>query len=105
LKGQDAPAWAIIGGEAEQSMSECRQTLRALIDVNVRVAEEHEKANEAASASTTTTELIFMGVGVLLAIGLGLLLARIIGNPVRAMQAAAEKLALGDVSVSVDLDS
>ena len=105
LSGRDAEALRIFDGEAVQSMTECRHALQSLIDINVRVAEGSEKANEAAAASTRNMVLIFMTVGVLLAIGLGLLLARVIGNPVRAMQAAAEKLALGDVNVSIDLDS
>ena len=94
LSGRDAEALRIFDGEAVQSMTECRHALQSLIDINVRVAEGSEKANEAAAASTRNMVLIFMTVGVLLAIGLGLLLARVIGNPVRAMQAAAEKLAL-----------
>jgi methyl-accepting chemotaxis protein len=105
LKGQDAAAWGIVDGEAKQSMSIARQALRDLIDINVRVAEAGEKANEAAAASATTTILGFLAVGVLFAIGIGLLMARAIGRPLRAMQAAAEKLALGDVDVSIELDS
>ena len=105
LNGRDAESLALLNGEVSKRGTECRQTLRALIDINVRVAEGHEKENEAAAASTRTLILIFISVGVLLAIGMGLVIARLVGNPVRAMQAAAERLALGDVNVSVDLDS
>src|SRR5512135_470260 len=49
--------------------------------------------------------LALLAGGVLIALGLGFLISRLIGNPVRAMQAAAEKLAQGDVNVRVDLES
>jgi methyl-accepting chemotaxis protein len=101
LQGNDDAAEAVNRGEALAAT----QSLRALIDIDARLAGDTEKDNEAAAASATTRILVFLGVGVLLAIGMGLLLARIIGNPVRAMQAAAEKLALGDVNATVDLDT
>jgi len=105
LKGDDSAAYAIVYGEALQHGNDARQTLSALIDINVRIADEENKANAAASVSARNMILIFLGFGVLAAIGLGLLLARIVGNPVRAMQAAADKLATGDVNVSIELDS
>jgi methyl-accepting chemotaxis protein len=105
LKGQDAAAWEVVSGEATVSMTECRNTLAALIDLNARLAEADETADVAVAASTKNMVLIFMGVGVLMAIGLGLFLARLIGNPVREMQAAAERLALGDVDVNIELDT
>jgi methyl-accepting chemotaxis protein len=105
LSGNDAGALAILNVEALTAQQESRQNLRALIDINVRIAEETKKAQDEAVAASRTAVLGSIGVGVLLAICLGLLLARMIGKPVRDMQAAAEKLALGDVNVSVELDS
>ncbi len=106
LSGQTAKAIEVADGEALiSSVAEARKTLRALIDINVRLADENNKANAAAAVSARNLILIFLGVGVLAAVGLGLLLARIVGNPVRAMQAAAEKLATGDVNVSIELES
>lgn len=105
LNGQEAKAIAIIDGEARKTQAEARKELRALIDINARDAEADQKANAEAVAAARTKILIFIAVGVLLALGFGLLIARIIGNPLRAMQAAAGKLALGDVDVSVELDT
>ena len=61
--------------------------------------------NDEAAASARTKILVFMAVGVLFALGIGLMMSRAIGGPLRAMQAAAQKLALGDVNVNVELDS
>ena len=105
LAGKDAEALAVADGEAVPAQAEARKDLRELIDINARVAETEEKANEAAASSARTTILGFIAVGILFAIGIGLLMARGIGQPLRAMQTAAEKLALGDVNVSVELDT
>jgi methyl-accepting chemotaxis protein len=102
--GQDAKALDAL--EASQPLQEeARKDLRALIDLNAHAAEDDEKANEAAAASARTRILIFGAVGILLSIGLGLWLGRMIGNPLKAMLAAAQKLATGDVNVNVDLDT
>jgi methyl-accepting chemotaxis protein len=105
LKGQDSAAWAVVNGEGSQHMNEARQTLRALIDINAQLADDTVKANAADAESSRVTILIALGLGILLALGMGLLQGRLIGKPLRDMQSAAERLAIGDVDVSVDLDS
>ena len=100
--GQDAKAAEAL--EAAQPLQdEARKELRALIDLESHGAEDEEKANEADAESARTRVLIFIAIGVLLAIGLGLLQGRMIGNPLKNMLVAAEKLAVGDVNVSIDL--
>jgi len=103
--GEDDKALALADGEVLTTGREAGTHLGTLIDINARVAEQEKKNNEAAAASARTQVLIYLIVGVLLALGLGLLLARIIGRPLVSMQAAAEKLALGDVDVRIDLDT
>ena len=105
LAGKDDAALALADGEALDAQTEARKNLRELIDINVRVAEESAKANEAAAASTRNIVVLCIIGGILLAIAFGIIMARAIGKPLRAMQTAAEKLALGDVNVHVELDS
>ena len=62
-----------------------------------------EKVKRGKRAAATTKILGFIAVGVLFALGIGLFIARAIGKPLRDMQFAAEKLALGDVNVNVEL--
>jgi methyl-accepting chemotaxis protein len=102
--GQDAKALEALEA-AQPVQEEARKELRALIDLNSHGAEDEEKANEADAESARTKVLAFIAIGVLLAIGLGLMMGRMIGNPLKAMLAAAQKLATGDVNVSVDLHS
>ena len=105
LAGKDAEALALADGEAREAQTEARKNLRELIDINVRYAELDEKTNEANAASATTKIIGFIAVGVLFAFGIGLFIARAIGKPLREMQFAAEKLAVGDVNVNVELET
>jgi methyl-accepting chemotaxis protein len=105
LAGKDDQAMALADGEARQAQSEARTQLRTLIDINAREAESEEKLNQDAAAATKTKILIFIAAGILFALGMGLFIARAIGKPLRDMQFASEKLALGDVNVSIELDT
>jgi methyl-accepting chemotaxis protein len=105
LSGDQSKAWGLMQGQMQEVQAEARKQLRALIDYDGQAAEEQEKADEAAAATARTEILVFMTVGIALAIGLGALLSGIIGKPLRVMQAAAERLALGDVTVNVALDT
>jgi methyl-accepting chemotaxis protein len=105
LNGESSKAEAMTHGEMQEVQAEARKDLRALIDLDGQMAEDEEKADEAAASAARTEIMIFMVLGIVLAAGLGVLLAGIIGRPLRTMQAAAEKLALGDVNVDVALNT
>ncbi len=104
--GETAKAKAALDDPEFQSLSAAvRKDLRALIDLDTHLAEDEEKIDEAAASSARIEIAVFIGLGALASLGLGLLLSRIIGRPLRSMQSAAEKLALGDVNVNVELDT
>ncbi len=105
LSGEAAKAEVMMQGEMQEVQAEARKDLRALIDLDGQMAEDQEKSDEAAASAARIEIMVFIGVGAMVALALGLLLARIIGKPLRSMQAAAEKLALGDVNVDVALDT
>ncbi|WP_321476873.1 MCP four helix bundle domain-containing protein [uncultured Paludibaculum sp.] len=105
MNGQDKQAWAVIYGEALPTQKEVRRVLSKLIDINVQVAEQEYNAAQAGAAAATTKIVIGVCVGMLIAIGFGFFLTRIIAQPLKTMQAAAERLALGDVDVKIELDS
>jgi methyl-accepting chemotaxis protein len=104
LAGQDKAAADAIAAFKGLSV-EVRKQMRALIDLEAKVAGEQEQANEAQAEAARMEIGIVLGVGVTLALGLGFLMARLIGRPLGAMQAAAAKLATGDVNVQIDLDT
>jgi methyl-accepting chemotaxis protein len=105
VAGEVAKAMELADGEARVLQTEARTQLRALIDMQATLGERASKTNQEMAATARQVILGLLAAGVMLALGLGFVIARLIGNPLRAMQAAAEKLALGDVNVSVELDS
>ena len=105
LGGKQKEALEKFNGEVSSANQDARQHLKTLIEINDRVGAEEMKAAEAAFASARLKIFAFMAFGVLLALSLGVLLARNLGKPVRQMQEAAEKLAIGDLSFQVELNS
>ncbi|MCE5336781.1 MAG: methyl-accepting chemotaxis protein [Desulfobacteraceae bacterium] len=71
------------------------------LDVSKKVSDDNTDSANAASRLM----LILIGIAVAVSVLLGWWMSRLIGGPVRQIAAAADKLALGDVSVTVDLQS
>ena len=105
VSGQKAKAWAIDQGEMHDVGVEARKDLAALIDLETRLARGDEQSNESSANTARFIIVLSMALGSLLAMACQLLLVRIIGRPLREMQAASEQLALGDVNVQLDLDT
>ena len=101
-KSDDASVLTMVSGEFGKMGAETDQNLNNLRDMNVKAAEELAKTSEKAAASTQGMMMIFLALGVILAIFLGSFIARIIGKPISVLVAAADKLALGDVNVKVE---
>ncbi len=101
----DPRAMALVNTEVKASNQEARQQLQHLIEINDRVATEEMKAAEASYASTRMKIFGFLLFGVGSAIGLGMMLASMLGNPLRQMEEAARKLAAGDVDINLDIKS
>ena len=76
-----------------------------LTELNVSGAKAANDESAAKGNAAIMTMLIMAGAGVLVALGLGLFIARLIGKPVQALVAAADKLAVGDVEVSIESKS
>ena len=104
VKMADAEALKILEDAAPLQL-EARKALRELIDINAKAGDDAQQVNSAAAASAETEIVIWVGVGLVIAIGLGLFLANAISSPVRKLGAAADKLALGEVDVDVDVST
>lgn len=104
-QGRDKEALSILDGDARKDQAEARKVLRELIDRNAADAEKDYQAVTTAAAENRKSTIILIAIGVAIAIALGFLLARLIGQPLKQMQEAAAKLAVGDVSAQVELES
>ncbi len=103
LGGHGAKAAEILQGEAGAAEAGARKALQALIDLNVRTADQENQINQAAASADRSLVVLLLGMVVVAALGVGMAVARAVGRPLHSMQAVAEKLALGDINVSVDL--
>ncbi|VUZ28321.1 Uncharacterised protein [Acetobacterium wieringae] len=90
-------------------VSKARQTvdedLEALINYNTTQAEAVLAQNTAQFRTQSIMMIIFIVVGIGLAVGLGLLVANMISTPLRRMVDAAEEMANGNLDVDVKIDS
>jgi len=105
LNMRDEEAEAVLNGDARKYLADVRNNLRALIDLNAKEAEALKQKSDSEASSKTFLVLLFLVIGVLMAIGLGFMIANIISKPVNQITDAARKLSLGDVDVKVDVDS
>lgn len=101
----DPRGTTLVNTEVKANNQEARAQLEHLIEINNRVAVEEMKAAEAAYSDTRMKVLGFLLLGVASAIGLGMTLAAMIGNPLRQMEEAAQRLAAGNLDVSLDIKS
>ncbi len=101
-ENRDAEAMAFINGDFGTSARAEMNIIKDIIDMKNRDASAKSDANTALAKTATTTMLIIMGVGIFLAVALGFFISRIISNPLKNLAHIADKLALGEVNVSVE---
>jgi methyl-accepting chemotaxis protein len=79
--------------------------LDKLRDLKVNLAKKTSEANTKLAKEAKFIMIAFIGVGVVLAIGLGFLIAAIVGKPLRKITAACDQLAIGDLDQQVEAKS
>ncbi len=105
LNMRDEEALAVLNGDARKHLADMRSSLRALIDLNAKDAEALKNASDSEASSKITMVLIFLALGVVIAVILGFMIANIISKPVNHLREAANKLSLGDADVKIEVDT
>lgn len=88
-----------------QARETVNKDLQALIDYNTKLSEEAIAQNTANFQTQSILMIIFIVVGIGLAVGLGLTVANMISKPLRRMVDAADEIANGNLNVDVRVDS
>jgi len=101
LNMKDEEAKQIVYGESYTHQRAARAHLRELIDINVKKATGLEDLTKNRVVYDSSFLIILVIVSVLLAIGLGLFISKIISTPVNRLASIADKLAVGDINVSI----
>ena len=81
------------------------EDLEALISYNTTLAKDVLASNTANFKTQSTLMIIFIVVGIALAVGLGLMVANMISKPLRRMVDSAEEIANGNLDVDLKIDS
>lgn len=98
---KDKEAFELIAGIAQKKALSVQQSIDKTIALQHSIALRRSAANSAEADNAIVFQSILVVTGVLLAVVLGLIISRIIANPIKDLVKVAEKVSLGDVDVKV----
>mgnify|MGYP000958533655 CR=1 FL=1 len=101
--GQYDRAEEVLLGESDALGDAFRDAMVNLVEYNQKTAEERSETNTELARTANALMLIIIIVGLVIAVSLGIFLARVISRPIAKIVSAADKLAVGDVDVEVDI--
>ncbi|MDF2539478.1 MAG: putative sensory transducer protein [Herbinix sp.] len=103
--GQRVQAAELMLNKGDSLNDEIQPNIDFLFGKKEDLAKEAADKNQRTFRDAEIQMIIIIAASMLVAVILGVFISRIIGKPVKKMLDAANKLALGDVSVSVQADS
>lgn len=103
-KDTDA-AKELVFGDLQDAGNNLQESTDALFQYNVDMAKDRSESNTKMADYALYCMIVIIIAGVLLAVLLGAVMARIIGTPVNRMVEAANRLTMGDVNVTIDVNS
>ena len=101
LDGKKKEAYAFARAEVAPIRAQMATALQKLVDLKKQRAEETATANTELSNRATWITSVVLGLGVLLAVAFGMIIAAIIGKPVRELAEKASTIASGDLTVDI----
>ncbi|MDF2942416.1 MAG: methyl-accepting chemotaxis sensory transducer [Herbinix sp.] len=102
---QFSEAKEVVFVDADESGTNLREDLVKLMEMNATEAGQRAADNDEMAAKATIIMITVIVCGVAISIILGLYIANVIGKPVIKMVQIADKLALGEVNVNVEVNS
>lgn len=98
-------AVALVYGEAGAAGASLQETFDKILELNSKMAEEKALNNTELARTSTMTMIAVVIVAMIVAVLLGIIISRVISKPVGKMVEAADKLAVGDINVSVKAET
>lgn len=102
VSGQEEEADKLVDGEFNTVSDEANVIFDEILNLNISQGKSRSESNDAAATQATITMIIIIGVAVIFSLVLGLMISNIISKPVKELARAADKLAMGDIDVSVN---
>lgn len=103
--GQKDAAEEIIMGDADKVGNEMRDMIDVLLEYNSVEAKKASDSNKELAGTASMTMIIVVFAGLAFAIIIGAFIANAISKPVKQMVEVADKLAIGDINVNIDVDT
>lgn len=100
--GKKSQAQEIMRGAGYRAARAEQSAIQDMVNINVKQARERSESNSSMARRAVATMTVFIVIAVAMAIGLGIFIAKVLGAPVQQLSSAADKLALGDMDVSID---
>ena len=101
--GNPTGARALLRGiEGEKTRKNYQDNLQKMVQIKVAGGKETSEKNIDTATTAIRTMVIVIGLAMLIAISLGWFIARMISNPIRKLVEVADKLAIGDIDVTVE---
>ena len=97
----DVEALKMIDGKGAEIVKAEQDQIDYIVKSNVDSAKETSNGNTLAANASIQNMIIFVIIGVLLALGLGIFISRIISKPLNILSNIAKKVSEGDVEVEV----
>ncbi len=105
ISNRNREAWALLRGDGQARLNTMLDAAKALADYNVKEAEQQALSVSATADRAVNYMLLALVLAIALALALGAFLARTISRPVMALNDAAQKVAAGDTSATVEVSS
>ena len=102
IAGQDAKVLQLIRGDAGKIAAAIEESIQKLITMKVNLARGKSADNTKSANQSLIMMVTFIFLGMFLAIVLGLFIAGAISKPIGKLVAVSERLALGDIGVTVE---
>jgi len=104
IAGKKSQAMKVLDNGAEIAANE-QNIIDKMLKMKIADAKTTSDTNTLTANKAVGTMIALMLIGVAMAVGMGLFISKVIGGPVKMLSTAAEKLAIGDVNVSVKSDT
>jgi methyl-accepting chemotaxis protein len=101
-QNKDNEAFALLKGDMKKSADDEQAAIEKLVELKLRTAQETSDENNHLTSSSTDLMIIFIVIGLIVSIGLGIIISKVIGNPIKSLVSVADKLSLGDIDVNVE---
>ena len=95
----------ILNTSAAQSALAEQDAINNLVAIKVKSGKVMSNSNEALAGKSVQMMCFLILIALVLAIGAGMFVAKVIGDPTRMLVEAADKLAVGDVDVTINATS